>query len=270
VNRLSGEIGGKGIFIKEIEEAILGGRVDLAVHSMKDVPTEFSAACHIAIVFEREDPRDCLISRDKEVLSKLPHGARVGTSSVRRASQLRHFRPDLEVLTLRGNVDTRLRKLDAGDFDAIVVASAGITRLGLALRIAELLPPETMLPAVGQGALGVEFLESSEDLFRPFLSKLENRETIQAIACERALQKGLEGGCTVPLGAWARMDERGAMRIDARVLSLDGRECVSRSRSAPCANQNDAEDLGRRLAREMLAAGADRLLRLVGRNASGN
>lgn len=256
------EIGGKGIFIKEIEEGILAGRVDFAVHSMKDVPTDFPDDCKISVVFEREDPRDCLLSRDGKSLAKLRGSARVGTSSIRRASQLRHFRSDLDVVSLRGNVDTRLRKLGAGEYDAIVVAKAGIDRLELSSRITEVLPPEVMLPAPGQGALGIEFLEANEDLYRPFLNPLEDEPTVRSVMCERALQHALQGGCTIPLGALARM-ENGGLTVEACVLSPDGGDSIRRSLSEPCRAREEAQSLGRRLASELLDAGAGRLLRLA-------
>jgi hydroxymethylbilane synthase len=260
------EIGGKGVFIKEIEDDLLSGQIDIAVHSMKDVPTDFCDACRISIVFAREDARDCLISREGETLAKLRPGARVGTSSVRRASQLRNFRSDLEVAPLRGNVDTRLRKLDAGEYDAIVVAKAGIERLGLSPRITETLAHEVMLPAPGQGALGIEYCETAEDLYVPFLKELEDWATVHSVRCERALQDELQGGCTIPLGAWARIEE-GQMKLDARVLNPEGTESIHRQATG---SPQDAEEIGRRLARELLDAGADRLLRLAGRSVSGS
>lgn len=259
------EIGGKGIFIKEIEDALLRGQIDIAVHSMKDVPTDFCDTCRISVVLVREDPRDCLISRDDQTLAKLQPRARIGTSSVRRASQLRSFRPDLEIVPLRGNVDTRLRKLDAGEYDAVVVAKAGIERLGLSPRITEILAHEIMLPAPGQGALGIEYRATTETLYLPFLRKLEDWPTVRSISCERALQHELQGGCTIPLGAWARI-ENGEMKLDARVLDSDGTESVHRQAAG---SPKDAEEIGRRLARELLDAGADRLLRLAGRSVGG-
>lgn len=262
------DLGGKGIFIKEIEEAILDGRVDFAVHSMKDVPTDFCDVCKVAVVFEREDPRDCLIARGSETLAKLPRGARIGTGSVRRASQLRSFRPDFEVVALRGNVDTRLRKLDTGEFDAIVLAKAGVERLGLSSRITEVLSAEVMLPAPGQGALGIEFMDADGDLYTPFLDKFAHQPTVRSVVCERALQDELQGGCTIPLGAWARVED-GLIRLDACVLSPNGAESLRRSVAAHCATQAEARSLGQRLARELLDAGADRLLRLAGRSVSG-
>lgn len=258
------EIGGKGIFIKEIEDALLDGRVDIAVHSMKDVPTATPSGLCFPAVTKREDPRDCLVSRGGETLGKLRHGARVGTSSLRRQSQLRYFRQDLHVAEMRGNVDTRLRKLETGEFDAIVVAKAGLDRLGLSDKIAEVIAPEIILSAVGQGALAIEARESDETL-RKMLAAFDDGETRAAVTAERALLAELEGGCQVPLGAWARI-ENGALRLDARVLAADGSECIARHASGSAAN---AAEIGRRLARELLEAGADRLLTLAGRTVGG-
>ncbi|HEV2489656.1 MAG TPA: hydroxymethylbilane synthase [Candidatus Acidoferrales bacterium] len=267
VAQLSGEVGGKGIFIKEIEDALLDGRIDLAVHSMKDVPTDTPHGLCFPAVTKREDPRDCLMSRKGESLGGLPQGARVGTSSLRRQSQLRHYRADLRVADLRGNVDTRIRKLDAGEFEAILVAKAGLDRLGLHGKITEVIPPDIILPAVGQGALAIESRESDTEL-RETLTLLDDEATRDAITAERGLLAELEGGCQVPLGAWARQ-ENGLLRLDAAVLSADGSECIRRSVAEKCQNPHDADLLGRRLARELLEAGADRLLRLAGRSVSG-
>ncbi|HKV27319.1 MAG TPA: hydroxymethylbilane synthase [Candidatus Acidoferrales bacterium] len=259
------EVGGKGIFIKEIEDALLDGRVDIAVHSMKDVPTATSRGLCFPAVTKREDPRDCLVSRHGELLAQLPYGARVGTSSLRRQSQLRYFRHDLRVTNARGNVDTRVRKLETGEFDAIVVAKAGLDRLGLSNRIAEVIAPEIILSAVGQGALAIEARESDQAL-RETLAALDDTETRAAVTAERSLLAELEGGCEVPLGAWGRI-ESGALHLDARVLAVDGSECIALHSSGPTSS---AEEIGRRLARELLDAGADRLLRLAGRSVGGN
>ncbi len=258
------EIGGKGIFIKEIEDALLDGRVEIAVHSMKDVPTATPSGLCFPAVTKREDPRDCLVSRGGETLGKIRHGARVGTSSLRRQSQLRYFRQDFHVAEMRGNVDTRLRKLETGQFDAIVVAKAGLDRLGLSDKIAEVIAPEIILSAVGQGALAIEARASNETL-REMLAAFDDGETRAAVTAERALLAELEGGCQVPLGAWARI-ENGALRLDARVLAADGSECIARHASGSAAN---AAEIGRSLARELLEAGADRLLRLAGRSVGG-
>jgi hydroxymethylbilane synthase len=255
------DAGGKGLFIKEIEDALLDERVDVAVHSMKDVPTARPRVLCFAAIPKREDPRDCLVSRSGERLTALPACARVGTSSLRRQAQLLNFRGDLEVVNLRGNVDTRIRKLDAGEVDAIVVAKAGLDRLGLSGRITEILPANVMLCAVGQGALAIEAREA-DGRTREILVPFDDADTRTAVVAERALLAELEGGCQVPLGAWARIEDK-QMRMDARVLSADGAEYIHRSAGgAP----EDAEQLGRRLARELLNAGADRLLRLAGRS----
>lgn len=262
------QIGIKGVFTRELEDALLDGRVDLAVHSMKDIPTDLSAVCRVAVVFPREDPRDALVSREGKTLDELPRGARIGTSSLRRASQLRRFRPDFEVVELRGNVDTRLRKLDSGACDAVVLAKAGMDRLGFASRITEVLSPDVVLPAVGQGALGVEFFEPCEDEFS-FLGGLVDKETMRAVKAERALLAELQGGCRLPLGAWARL-KGGRMVLDACVLAADGSESLRRRSEGKCASSAEAESLGRNLGRELMAAGADKLLRLAGRSVGQN
>lgn len=267
VAQVSGEAGGKGIFIKEIEDALLEGRVDIAVHSMKDVPTETPRGLCFPAVTKREDPRDCLISRRGENLATLPGGACIGTSSLRRQSQLLHFRRDLRVVELRGNVDTRIRKLESGVFDAILIAKAGLDRLGLTPKITENISPDVILPAVGQGALAIEARESDAQM-REMLESLDHVESRIAVTAERTLLAELEGGCQVPLGAWARR-ENGALRLDACVLSADGTECIRRVATAACENLTDAEELGRRLAKELLDAGADRLLQLAGRSVGG-
>jgi hydroxymethylbilane synthase len=258
------QIGIKGIFTKELEDALLDGRADLAVHSMKDVPSDLSNHFRVAVVFKREDPRDALVSQRGETLPKLPRGARIGTSSLRRASQLRLFRQDFQIAELRGNVDTRLRKLSSGEYDAIVLAKAGIDRLGLSSHISEILSPEFVVPAVGQGALGVEFFAPREDEFK-FLDNLVDQDTMLAVKAERALLAELQGGCRLPLGAWARF-ENGTMLLDACVLSADGAESLRRRREKKSVSVSDAESLGRAVAEELLAAGAGRLLRLAGRS----
>ena len=258
------QIGVIGVFTKELEDALLDGRADWAVHSMKDVPTEFSELCRVATVFEREDPRDALVSFRGETLENLPRGARIGTSSLRRASQLRQFRPDFQIIEIRGNVDTRLRKVAEGEYDAVVLAKAGIVRLGYASRVTEVLSPEIVLPAVGQGALGVEFMASREKEFR-LVDQLIDRNTMLAVKAERALLADIQGGCRLPLGAWARL-EAGEMVIDACVLAADGTESIRRRRKKVCHNERDAETLGKEVAGELLGAGAERLLHLAGRS----
>jgi hydroxymethylbilane synthase len=255
------QIGVKGVFIKEIEDALLEKRVDLAVHSMKDVPTEIPSGLAIAAICKREDPRDCLISRNAETFTKLPQGARVGTGSLRRQAQLRHARPDLVFMDLRGNVDTRLAKLDKGEFDAIVLAKAGLDRLSLSGRITEVISEEICLPAVGQGALGIEVRADDADAL-DVANKLNDTATNDAVIAERALLRMLEGGCQVPLGAWARR-ESDELVMDACVASPDGKECIRKRGTCDFAC---GEKLGIYLAQELLAAGAGRILKLVGRN----
>ncbi len=198
------KVGGKGLFVKEIEEALLKNEADIAVHSMKDVPTEFPDGLHLAVICEREDPRDAFIAPAQGVRSfkELPQGAKVGTSSLRRACQLLSIRPDLKIEQLRGNLDTRLRKLDEGLFDAIILAAAGVKRLGWASRITEILSPETSLPAIGQGAVGIE-CRTDDGFINTLIAPLNHPETDICVRAERALLKKLEGGCQVPIAAHA-------------------------------------------------------------------
>ncbi len=259
-----GEMGVKGVFIKELEDALLDGRVDLAVHSMKDVPTELPEGLQISAISKRTEARDCIISRAGETVEKLRPGARVGTSSLRRQAQLRHRRRDLDVRDLRGNVDTRVRKLDEGEFDAIVLAKAGLDRLGLAARATQVLDPDIMLPAVGQGALGIETRADDADTIG-LLRDVNDKETRQCVEAERALLAGLQGGCQIPLGAWARLGG-GDLRIDAVVLSVDGVECV---RGDASGSASRAKEIGLGLSRRLLSAGADKILQLAGRETRG-
>jgi len=261
VAEVSQQVGTKGIFIKELEEALLAGTADLAVHSMKDVPTENPAGLVFPAITKREDVRDCLISRNGARLKDIASGARIGTSSLRRQAQVRHHRPDLQLFDLRGNVDTRLKKVAAGEFDAIVLATAGINRLGASDKITEIIPPKIMLPAVGQGALGIETRADDRETSR-FVAALDDLESHAAVTAERALLRELEGGCQIPLGAWARF-ENGELRLEACVFSADGKEFVRKElRGQP----GEAEKLGVRLGQIMIEAGADRILRLAGRS----
>jgi hydroxymethylbilane synthase len=262
VNEAIGAEGGKGIFIKEIEDALLSGAVDIAVHSMKDVPTEIPRGLAFSAITKREDPRDCLISRDGLSLKELSAGATVGTGSLRRQAQLRRYRPDLQVLGVRGNVDTRLRKVAAGEFNAIVLAVAGITRLDASDRITEIFSSEVMLPAVGQGALGIETRADDRDT-STLAAALDDAETRACVTAERALLRELEGGCQVPLGAWARMEKDGEIFLEACVLSPDGVQFVGGDERGAAA---DAEAIGESLAAMLIAAGADKILRLAGRS----
>ena len=251
------QIGGKGIFIKELEEALLEETIDLAVHSVKDVPTAIPSRFMFPAVCRRDDVRDCLVG---STLANLRHGARVGTSSLRRQAQLRHLRPDLDLRDLRGNVDTRLRKVESGEYEAVMVAKAGLDRLGLSKRISEVLSPEVCMPAVGQGAIAVECrLKDTEagDLLAP----LDDAETRAAIIAERALLGALQGGCQVPLGAWARV-ERGELLLEACVCSVDGSQYVKQRATAP---PDQAAQLGEHMARVLIEAGAQSILEEVSR-----
>jgi hydroxymethylbilane synthase len=263
IAQLNTQSGMKGVFIKEIEDALLAGTVDLAVHSMKDVPTEVPAGLIFSATTKREDARDCLISRNGRSLQHLPPGARVGTSSLRRQAQLRHFRSDLEMVELRGNVDTRLKKLAAGEFDAIVLAMAGVNRLGASGQITQVLGTETMLPAVGQGALGIETRADDRETSQ-FAAALDDVETRACVTAERALLRELEGGCQAPLGANAR-HQVSEILLEAAVFSPDGKEFV-RGEDRGAAGR--AEEIGKRLARNLIERGADRILRLAGRSAA--
>jgi len=254
------QIGLKGVFIKELEDALLRKEVDLAVHSMKDVPTETPLGLTFPALCERHDVRDCLVAQPGTRLRDLPAGAPVGTSSVRRQAQLRALRPDLEVRELRGNVDTRLRKLDEGQYAAIVLAKAGLDRLGWSARISEVLSPADCLPAVAQGALGLEARSDAPEVCA-LLAKMDHAETRTALTAERALLDEMQGGCQLPLGAWARLAS-GKLLLDGAVFSVDGKQAVRKNLTA---NPQDAEKAGRELARQLLAAGGRELLQLAGR-----
>jgi len=260
--QIGAEGSAKGIFIKELEDALLAGTVDIAVHSMKDVPTETPAGLVFAAIMRREDPRDCLISRSNRSLKGLPAGARIGTSSLRRQAQLRHVRPDLVVADLRGNVDTRLRKLAEGGFDAIVLAMAGVNRLGASDKVTQIFKQDVMLPAVGQGALGIEVRANDSDAMA-LAASLDDSETRVCVTAERALLRELEGGCQVPVGTWARIGQSGEIEMEAGVFSPDGREAVRRSDHGA---HGDAEAIGVRLGSALIEAGADKILRLAGRS----
>ncbi len=255
------KVGGKGLFVKEIEEALLEGRADIAVHSMKDVPTEFPPGLHLAVICEREDPRDAFISAIKDgqfrvkSFNDLPRGARIGTSSLRRSSQLLNKRPDLKIEQLRGNLNTRLRKLDEGLFDAIILAVAGVKRLGWQDRITEILPPEISLPAIGQGAVGIE-TRIDDKVINSLISELNHSETSICVRAERSVLERLEGGCQVPIAAHARL-LNGIITIDGLVGSVTGDRIVKSSIEG---NPDNAESLGLRLAENLLAMGAKEIL----------
>lgn len=249
-------MGGKGLFIKEIEEALLAGEIDLAVHSLKDMPAELPPGVTIAAVTEREDPRDALITREGTgTLLTLPSGARVGTSSLRRSVQLKALRPDLEVLPLRGNVDTRLRKLDAGQYDAIILAAAGLRRLGLAHRITEWISPDLLLPAIGQGALALETRADDRETLG-LVGSVNHAPTEAAVTAERAFLRRFGGSCQIPLAAYAEI-QGNELRLRGLIASLDGRRVL---KDQVVGSVFDAEALGHHLARRLIDAGALDLL----------
>jgi hydroxymethylbilane synthase len=255
------QIGGKGIFIKELQEALLEETVDLAVHSVKDIPTDTPGRLFFPAVCRRDDVRDCLVSHSGTMLANLKQGARVGTSSLRRQAQLRHYRPDLDIRELRGNVDTRLRKVESGEYDAIVLSKAGLDRLGWSQKITEPLSTEISLPAVGQGAIAIESRVKDQEAAE-ILGKLDDLETRTAIIAERALLSAMQGGCQVPMGAWARL-ERSELLIEAVVCSVDGTQYVRKKASAP---PDQAAQLGEHMARVLIEGGARAILDEVNRS----
>ncbi len=250
------KVGGKGLFVKEIEEALLEKRVHLAVHSMKDVPTFFPDGLHLRCITKREDPRDAVFSRNNVKLLDLPKGARIGTSSLRRQSQILHLRPDFEILHLRGNLDTRMKKLDDGHFDAIILAGAGVKRLGWESKITELLAPEVSLPAIGQGALGIE-TRTDDEYVNDLVAFFDHPETSYAVRAERALLKRLEGGCQVPIAAYGQLNGD-TLKITGLVASPDGKTFVKEVISG---HRDKAEPLGVELAEKLLKMGAYDILK---------
>jgi hydroxymethylbilane synthase len=252
------KIGGKGLFVKELETAILEDRADIAVHSMKDVPVEFPPGLMLSTICEREDPRDAFVSNQFTSLAQLPAGAVVGTSSLRRQCQLKALRPDLQVRDLRGNVNTRLSKLDNGEFAAIILAAAGLIRLGFAERIASYLPVELSLPANGQGAVGIE-CRSDDAQVQALLAPLEHSVTRNRVLAERAMNRRLQGGCQVPIGAFAEQ-EGDKLWLRGLVGSLDGQQLIRDEIRGPAVQ---AEQLGQQLAELLLAAGAGAILSAV-------
>lgn len=274
-------IGGKGLFVKEIEEALLRHDADIAVHSMKDVPTEFPEKLHLCVVCKREDPRDAFLSRTKNAkfqiphLKSLPRGAIVGTSSLRRSCQLLNIRPDIKIKQLRGNLDTRVRKLDEGQFEAIIVAAAGVKRLGLQKRITEILPVDISLPAIAQGAIGIE-CRIDDAFINNLVAPLDHPETSVCVRAERAFLKRLEGGCQVPIAAYARLEKQ----IQSSRLGESPEETKSRSRNPKLimdglvgsisgdkiisghieGSTDEAESIGIQLAEDVLSRGAKEIL----------
>jgi len=249
------KVGGKGLFVKEIEEALLQRRIDLAVHSIKDVPTEFPKGLQLSVVTKREDPRDVLISKDGKSLKDLPKGARIGTSSLRRQAQLLHFRSDFELIPLRGNLDTRLKKLKTMNLDAIVLALAGVKRLGFEEKITEIIPPEVSLPAIGQGALGIETRIADQEVERQ-IRFLNDPDSSIAVSAERAFLGKLEGGCQVPIAAFARIVGT-TLQVSGLVGTIDGTRLIRHHVEGPV---EKAESLGVELAEILLGEGAKEIL----------
>lgn len=249
------KVGGKGLFVKEIEDALLEGRVDLAVHSMKDVPTDLPDGLHVAVIPPRETALDAFISIRCNTLEELPNGATIGTSSLRRKAQLAALRPDLDIQDLRGNLDTRLRKLDEGQYDAIILAGAGLNRLGMQDRITTLFTPEQMLPAIGQGSLGIELRKSGNELLAG-MQFLHDQTTAIAVAAERAFLLRLEGGCQVPIGAHATL-KGDSVTLTGLIAAVDGVKVLREQQSAPF---EQAEQLGKSLAEILLDRGGKAIL----------
>lgn len=259
------KVGGKGLFVKEIEEALLRGEADIAVHSMKDVPTEFPGGLHLAVICQREDPRDAFISRMRQDASDfivprfadIRPGATVGTSSLRRSCQILSRRPDIRIMQLRGNLDTRFRKLDEGQFDAIILAAAGVKRLGWQHRITEFLEPSVSLPAIGQGAVGIE-CRVDDELIHRLIAPLDHAETHSCVRAERAFLARLQGGCQVPIAAYARLQEgTGRLVMEGLVGSVSGDRIIRGRAEGPA---SEAEELGTALGEDILGRGGRAIL----------
>jgi hydroxymethylbilane synthase len=249
------QVGGKGLFVKELETALIRGDADIAVHSMKDVPMELVDALEIGVICEREDPRDAFVSNRFDSLAELPSGAKVGTSSARRKSQLMARRPDLNFVDLRGNVDTRLRKLDSGDYDAIILAAAGLIRLGWEGRIRDKIAPEECIPSAGQGAIGIESRVGDQRV-RGLVATLDHAGTHTCVRCERAVSRRLQASCDIPVGAYARLTGS-QLLLTGMVASHDGAQVIRAQRAGDAA---DPDTLGEALAEELLERGAAKLL----------
>jgi hydroxymethylbilane synthase len=252
------KIGGKGLFVKEIEEALLRRDVDIAVHSMKDVPMKLPYELEISVVTERENPFDALISKNNLKLDELPKNAKVGTGSLRRSSQLLKYRPDLKIVPLRGNIDTRIKKLESEGLDAIILAAAGLRRMGWGDKIAQVIPAEIILPAMGQGTVGIETRKNDPNILEAIMA-LDHEETHLTLDAERAFVDVLEGGCQVPIGAYATLDAEN-ISLSGLVASLDGKIIYQASKRRPLA---EAKQLGQELGKEILAMGADKILKEI-------
>ncbi len=252
------KVGGKGLFVKEIEEAMLADEIDIAVHSMKDVPTFFPDGLHLSCITKREDARDALLTRNKVKFNDLPQGANIGTSSLRRQAQIMSIRPDFVIHQLRGNVDTRLRKLKEGQYDAIILAAAGVNRLGLAENVSEYIDPEISLPAIGQGALGIECRVDDREL-NDLIAFFNHTDTRICVTGERALLRRLEGGCQVPIACYGQI-KAGKLHLTGLVGSVDGKRII---KDAIEGEPEKAEKLGVTLAEKLLSRGADVILREV-------
>lgn len=252
------KVGGKGLFVKELEVAILENRADIAVHSMKDVPVEFPHGLGLEVICPREDPRDAFVSNTIACFAELPQGAIVGTSSLRRQCQIKALRPDLDIRDLRGNVNTRLRKLDDGEYDAIILAAAGLIRLAMPERIKEFIAPEVMLPANGQGAVGIECRTNDEEI-KALLAPLEDKNTRYRVLAERAMNRALEGGCQVPIGSYAEI-KGDQLHLRGLVGATDGSKII---RHQLTGSITQSEQLGLQLAEILLSQGADKILKQV-------
>jgi len=249
------KVGGKGLFVKELETGMLEGRADIAVHSMKDVPVEFPSGLHLPVICPREDPRDAFVSNNFKTLEDLPQGARLGTSSLRRQSQIAALRPDLKILDLRGNVNTRLKKLDDGEYDAIILAAAGLKRLEFEDRITQFIGTDICLPAIGQGAVGIE-CRSDDARVNNLIAPLADNKTMIRVRAERAMNERLQGGCQVPIAGYAEF-EHGLIMLRGLVGQVDGKKIIRADIAGPA---DSAEELGVVLAEDLLSRGADKIL----------
>lgn len=248
------KVGGKGLFVKEIEQALLNGTIDIAVHSMKDMPSELPVGLVIGAIPEREDPRDAIVSRLGVSLSELPAGSRIGTSSLRRASQVKALRPDLQVEALRGNIDTRLQKLETESLDAILLAAAGLNRMGWSDRVSAHLSAHDCIPAVGQGALAIE-CRANDRFILDMLATFQDPETARCVTAERSFLARLQGGCQVPIGAYASLEANGELKLTGMVGTPDGTTLLRETLTG-----QDPEQVGIKLAERLIAQGADRIL----------